>query len=610
MPPPDRHGGKTSPQARSDDYRQLERDLSTCTLAEMEKRWSVPDRNRIIASASRQKKREIDWPEICLPTHNPIIYSAQRAFFSNPRAAGNPKFLYLPYHLNLMCDPILKYILDPDPLARALNWLGPRDTYKSTFNHGVIPFWFCNRLKWLFNIDARIVLRHHKEELAARNMLRLKAKYLHQEWTRRVWSDACPPAGTKDFGTITQFTLPWKPETLDEAEPTFRAIGVTGVDTGSHADLDCGDDLVTEAHITSRTIRRDSELRYDARRFQLDPEGREVNTGTPYHPSDLWSWMENAEDDDGNKIYQFIRVKAVKETCPDCDHITVPPMGERGVGHLRHGKCEDCGCESTAALAHPGKLSWKFLHRRRAEEVGRKATDSMWQRQYQCQIISDADFVGDSTWFRECSVEDIPPGAFPVLIIDPAWKGTTNQGEGDSAAIQQWFIERRRGMLIYYLSDGVHSNMLTSLEGEQEIFRLVQKWGTRLIAPEEHGGQTFRTSLRNTAISLGLSVSVIDLKLKQTEKNVRMVEFLKVAQAGRIYVCKECPTDVKQALFQQTDNFHPEMDDDDALDCAAYTQDGNIAKNHVPVWGSGLRDRMKAVQEIAGQDFRTRHTMS
>ncbi len=89
-----------------------------------------------------------------------------------------------------------------------------------------------------------------------------------------------------------------------------------------------------------------------------------------------------------------------------------------------------------------------------------------------------------------------------------------------------------------------------------------------------------------------------------------MVEFLKVAQAGRIYVCEEVPQSVKHALFHQTDNFHPEMDDDDALDCAAYTQDGNIAKNHVPVWGSGLRDRMKAVHETQEDDFRTRHTMS
>ena len=144
-----------------------------------------------------------------------------------------------------------------------------------------------------------------------------------------------------------------------------------------------------------------------------------------------------------------------------------------------------------------------------------------------------------------------------------------------------WFMARRGGLILRYLVDGFHSRELSSNDGEAEIFRLLQKWGCRAVAPEEYGGTTFRTQLRNAAIALGLPLQVIPLKLKQTAKGQRMCGFLKEAEAGRVFIVKDSiPPHVLSALCDQMDNYHPDMDDDDALDCAGYSCD-QIGRAHV-----------------------------
>ena len=205
-------------------------------------------------------------------------------------------------------------------------------------------------------------------------------------------------------------------------------------------------------------------------------------------------------------------------------------------------------------------------------------------------------------------MEDIPEGAWPVLPVDPSWKGTENWGEGDAAAGQMWFMARRGGLILRYLVDGFHSRELSSNDGEAEIFRLLQKWGCRAVAPEEYGGTTFRTQLRNAAIALGLPLQVIPLKLKQTAKGQRMCGFLKEAEAGRVFIVKDSiPPHVLSALCDQMDNYHPDMDDDDALDCAGYSCDPNIASAWAPAWNAGRSKVAEAMRRQQSEAQRTRH---
>ena len=139
--------------------------------------------------------------------HNPIYYLAERTFFSNKAAKDNPRFLYPPFHRDQLCRIIMEHILEPPSLMAALVLLAFRYGYKSTFNHGAVPLWYALRRKHLDDTDALIVLRHHKEQMASANLVRIKNQLRYNEWLNRVWAQACP-AESKQMGHSTAFTLP------------------------------------------------------------------------------------------------------------------------------------------------------------------------------------------------------------------------------------------------------------------------------------------------------------------------------------------------------------------------------------------------------------------
>jgi hypothetical protein len=530
------------------------RDLSTCTSEEIRERWSDPVEQEAIDLLDA----EVGGFDGRLEKHNPIYYLAERVFFDN--VADDPVYLYAPLHRDKFCKFALDYFMDPDPQESGALFHGPRETYKSTLVQAIM-LWLLLRWKHLKGIDVRLVLRHHKEEMASAAIVLFKAKFLTHAWLREVWADACPDYNDKQWGTQTYFTLPWvKPGTIREY--SVIGVGLTSSQTGYHNDFTFNDDLVTEEHRKSAQVREDAKTRYAAMRYQLDAtRGRELNTGTPYHPRDLGMMMQEAtvEDDDGNKrpIYRKMIVEA---------------LSDDGV------------------YAHPYRLNEKFLNKRRQEEISLHGNDDYWYLQYQCRTALLRTQVASSAWLRKISIDEVEHSGLPVVTVDGAWKGTENQGKGDSAAIQLWLLQRQGGVITRTLLDGIHSNELSSTDGEKEIFRLMGKWGAYHVAPEEHGGQVFRTNLRNTAVALGMKLVLIDLKMKQTQKHNRIVAFLKELECGRIFVASSCTPEVLSALEAQIDGYHgPEtLDHDDAVDAGAYSCDPAIVEKWVPVWGAAL----------------------
>ena len=316
-------------------------------------------------------------------------------------------------------------------------------------------------------------------------------------------------------------------------------------------------------------------MRYEAKQFTRDTVGgKEVNIGTRYHVNDLWAALEKSNAD-GERRYRIVKVKAIADACtvcgcPEDKHVSVD--GQCTV----HG-----GCKGARILAHPYRLTKAFLEKKMQAELSRTGRVILWYLQYQNEPMSTALVAADPAWIRHVSQSVIPADAWPVLVIDPAWKGTKNQGEGDCASIQQWFIASVNGIICRWLADGVHSNELTSEDGCREILRLARKYGTLDAAPEEHGGYAFRTALQNYATEQGVALNLIDLKMKQTGKDQRIVAWLRELQAGRIFICAECDPDTREALIDQITEY-PQVDHDDAIDAAAYTCDPNIADAWVP----------------------------
>lgn len=536
--------------ARSALLIRLARDLSTCTREEIEIRWDASARRAIeIVSGST-------WAALLPETHNPAYYLAAKVFFDNPAARNNPRYLYAPYHRDRFFEPIVSYIIDPEPQEAGLLWLGPRDTYKSTCL-GCVALWFALRRYHLDGVFDRIVLRHHKEELACANVTRVRAKVWHHPWMKRYWAEVCPPEGTRDFGTQGAFSFYNLPETGETAEAQFRAVGAKSSDVGAHCGLDLGDDLVNEEHINSRRVREDAKMRYMAKRYTIDAgTGREVNTGTRYHVNDLWGMQETARVGD-RPLYRVVKIPAIADD---------------------------------GMLAHPYKLTKKYLEDRRQEELSNAGNDMLWWLQYQLEPRSTKQIATRIDWLRECRFEEIGPEAIPLITVDPAWKGTENAGEGDSASIQVWMLERRGPIILRYLVDGAHGDDMTVLDGYNHIFRLAIKYGVTFIAPEEIGGHGFRVQLRNEGNTRGIPLVIFDLKAtKGKRKSFRIMPFLKEAESGRVFlVSNTLDPALRESFIKEFRDFHPQMDHDDAIDAASFQMDPEIAERFVPEWNSAL----------------------
>lgn len=527
--------------------RRLMRDLSTCAKKEIDARWGDSERSAVSGVIEKAEKRGVGWDEIVPKTHNPFFYLAQKCWFDNK--PGDPRFLWAPYHRDQLCGRAFSYLTAPKVDVCGEVFEGPRDTFKSTFTHGVIPMGMMLRDKHLFGKDSRIILRHHKEQMASANLKRLKAKFLYHPWVRDVWGPACPEYGDKQWGTATEFTLPWvEPGYLAEAQA--RAIGLTASDTGFHSDYDFGDDLVTEEHMASKKIRDDARLRYEAKQFTRDTlEGREFNTGTRYHINDLWKWMEEAEID-GVPMYGITKVKAISD-----DDV----------------------------LAMPYRLTREFLEKRLNEIKARYGTDVLWYLQYQNDPRTSGLTIAHESWFKYVPKREVSGNAWYVILVDCAWKGTKNAGTGDSAAIEVWALERRGSLILRTLMDGVYSNEFTALDGTKQIFRLMQKWNTIDVAPEEHGGYAFSSMLEAEATSRGRMINIIELASRQVAKQMRISTFLKEMQAGRVFVAQECDAEVKKAFHDQVLDFPQCIDDEcDALDAAAYSMDPEVVESYAP----------------------------
>lgn len=553
---------KLSP--RDHILRAFARDLSVCTVEEIESRWRGEKRDAIARLTDLDAQ---------LRDHNPIFYLAGRTFFSNEidgvPVFDRPEYIYPPLHRDVFCKEFLNYLIAPPGGDNGLLLLAQRDSFKSSFSQKAVPLWYWLRMYLIYGHYARIALIHFKELQASANLVEIKAQLLANPWMKRVWPEVC---AEKDFGTKTEFRFPNVPA-IGASEHSIIARGLGASLVGFHFDLICFDDLVEESHRTSKVLRDDTSAKYDALQYTLDTvRGKKIHTGTPYHAFDQWGRMDKANVDK-KAIYRIVRISAISD-----DNV----------------------------LSFPTRHTYKFLEDKRQEEISRSGNDDFWQLQMQCQYRTTRLIATDPSWLRFVPLRQVPPGGWRVILIDPAWKGTDNSGEGDSASIQVWELFRHGAWIVRYLIDGVHSNSLTDREGKLEIFRLCRKWGVNDVAPEERGGYAYRTSLADEANVRGWPLNVIKLKSMQANKGQRIVSFLSEVQAGRVFIVEECDPDLKEAFMDQYNNY-PQVDFDDALDCAGYTSDPAVSEQYAPFFNTALSDYEIQRQRTPPLPLRSRH---
>ncbi len=553
---------------RNEILKDFARDLCTKTAPEIRSSW----KDKHIEALEKIHPGSF---EDRLKDHNPIYYMAQQVWFSN-----KPELLYVPLHRDKICKELLEYLIQEEPDTLDLSGLlilVQRDSFKSTFMHGVVPLWFAIRQKYVFGRDTRILLTHQREEQAALNLRRIKARCIHSPYMKRVWMDKpFQFAAEEEFGTQTKFDWPCKIQGIFH-EPSMMAAGSGARLVGLHFDLMCNDDLVDDEQILSKIVRDRAKNRYTASRFMLDTlSGKEINSGTPYHIHDLWNNLKHAKNEDGSKLYRALVV---------------------GAG----------GRHTDQPLSFPTRHTQSFLDKRLREIKEQHGNDILYWLQMQCEPRATGLIATEMDWIKYISAEKLleKRGAISIVILcDPAWKGTKNSGTGCDAAIAVMGFERRDYLVIVYLIDLVISNEMTALDGTNAIFALMVKYGTTDVGVEEHNTWAYRTSLENEATKRGKWINLIDFKTKFQEKNDRITTFLEIPQSGRFFIVDSCQN--QEVFLSQYEDF-PQTNKNDALDVIAYSADPNIANRFAPKWNT----------EAQGMEWnpyrqptsRTRHSM-
>lgn len=539
--------------------RSWARDLSTLLPEEIPPRWSAVEQSAIdqldpLGFHGR------------LRAHSPLYFLALQAFFDN-----DPSLLYAPLHRDIVCKAYEDYIFrDNGKDLAGLLLLIQRDSFKSTFSHGVLPLGFSLRQWHLHKDIPPVLLTHHKANQSSDNLERLKMKMVHP-WMKKVWPEFTVD-NLKDCGTKYDFN--WPPVALGRrAESSVMAAGMGARMTGYHFGLRINDDIVTEEHRDSKILRDEAFDKYTAMRFLRDTrKSWEVNTGTPYHPNDLWSKLIRANVD-GKPLYKSILVAAR---------------------------------DDDGTLSFPTRHTLEYLEKIRQEEISRSGNDDYFQLQMLCRYRSTRMIAAQWEWMQHCKQEDVPPTTYRCILVDPAWKGTENSGEGDSAAIAVVALEKRGNMVFAYILDGIVSNEMTDAEGRSVVFQFMRKYGVVDVGVEEFGGKAFKQSLRNDAQTRGVWINVLDdLKSQRTNKSQRITSFLGECQSRRVWLCKEVDEDFQEVLKEQFENF-PQVDHDDVLDVLAYIKDPAIAGRIVPTWNDHAKPWWQREQEEEPQR-RTRY---
>lgn len=547
------------------------RDLCVCTLEELEYRWKGVQLDAINILLKQDGKSFDSMAE----NHNPIYFLTTEVFLDDVR--DEPEFLHASYHRDIICANTVEYALN-DSKDRGMLMLGPRESLKTTFQHGGAPLWFMLRNYWLLDKFVSQALIHHKDEMAWKNLDRIRLRMAHHAWFKKIWAECSAPPNT--LGSKKAIRLPCAPKGEGGAEAHIEAGGMGGSLTGSHYAAIWFSDLVTEDHKNSPTLREDTLEKHTSMKYLLDRVGgRRLYDGTMYHPHDLWNTFLSSKDKKGKCIYRTVVVGAGYEEAREL---------------IEAGSAPDSP-EVISVLTLPGKWTWENMEADREEFILNVGHDDFFWAQIENKIHTERTIATNIDWLKYVEEDQIHPGGISCVFVDPAWKGTAEQGIGDYASIQVWTYERRGPIVTKTLRDGIRSNTMSPKDGMDTIFTLGRKYGCIFCAPEQTGVSGIRAMIEDECIIRGYFMQVI--KLKDTfanyrkvnkaaggKKGARIMQFIAEAQAGRIYISEDCDPGVRLALESQFENYAPgALKYDDDIDCASMTGDSAVKETVIPV---------------------------
>jgi len=328
------------------------------------------------------------------------------------------KDIYEPLH-----KPLCNFITDNVKKKQLLIEL-PRGTFKSSIVTIGYSLW-----KIANNPNIRILIVNATYPMVTKFISQTQDNLKKNPRILQIYGELAKDAEIWNENTIKLKT----DKSFETKEPTVFGYGMTGNLVSTHFDLIILDDLVNWDNTTTRDQIQKVISFYRTTLDLLEPKGELIIIGTPYNYSDLYSWIEDPENNILDKFAVF--KKAAYE------------------GDWKEGN-----------LLFPERLSWNRL-----EELRVLEGPSHWSSQYMLEPVLDEDaiFKYDFKYYEEEDLKGVEVLTF--MTVDPAISASK---DADKTAFVVISVDKENN---WYIRD-IRTGRYGVMELIRELFYMDEKW--------------------------------------------------------------------------------------------------------------------------------------
>ena len=436
--------------------------------------------------------------------------------------------------------------------------------------------------------ETRILIVNEIEQNAIGFLSEIKAHFENNDLLRELFPELIPErfGGPGSRWSTTQACLPRK---SSYKEWTWTAAGIGKAITGNHYSKIKNDDLIGfEARESPAAMRYAIAFAKAEEPLLIDMDENVIDwVGTRWGLQDLYRAMLDAYGED---IAYFAREDIEEVPALDVKFLHACGFGYAGKDRPNLTDEQILAKISTLQPIFPRKFSLKKLHRLSVIDPvlyyaqyknnpiadGIKDFDSTKLRWFDLDDYGNIIYRGDSGRLQRYARESLDI----VMACDP------NSGEitaKDPPAIGVYALSPRPDEFVFCLESwskrGVQPDAFVD-----KIFEVWGRWHPRVVGIEKAGQQTTEFYFRKKMRDLKVYVNVVPVTPKNREKTNRIRKALQPIINGSRFFVRKSQTNLRHQV-----QFHPDLENDDELDCAAYATE--IFR---PSFGSADDDEVEA----------------
>lgn len=274
-----------------------------------------------------------------------------------------------------------------------------------------------------------------------------------------------------------------------------------------------------------------------------------------------------------------------------------------------------------AALETDGKPDYKGEPVYLTKAQVKRKRDEMGEYMFAFQMMNDDTAKGERPWVaekmeRRCTLKDLLPGAFKIVLSDPApyEPGRSSDGatKDDWATLTIGLQSRGQRREIIWL-DGAFSPSWTPSEGFEEICRQKRRWKTGHVAIERVAQtiQFYMKDLEEISRREGVKHREHELTLSHQGKNAYFRRLCDRAAQGELLICESVPDAVVEKTLDQCRRWLPlptgrnSLKHDDLANCLSFATDPSFRhfapEADEPEWSPYLRQERD--EEFGGSRY-------